>query len=321
MTPVTTAADPVREQAFEWQVALWSGETSRDEYAAFERWLEADPAHAQAWEQIRGLDQRLQGLPRGVAGDLLRTRHRGASRRQVLRAISLVAGTGALAYAVRESPSWTLATADHHTARGERRQLALPDGTLLVLNTATAIDVHFDARERRISLRAGEAHITTAPDPSGTARPFLVETRHGSVRPVGTRFTVRLDAERTLATVTEGAVQLASRQAPDAAVLVSAGQQASFTDRTVHSPGPAAPMGGAWVRGLLVAEHMRLSDFLAELGRYRNGLLRCDEAVAGLQLSGVYPLEDTDRILEALPKALPVRVRRATRYWVTVGPA
>ncbi|HNR11604.1 MAG TPA: hypothetical protein PKN72_10460 [Nitrosomonas europaea] len=76
----------------------------------------------------------------------------------------------------------------------------------------------------------------------------------------------------------------------------------------------------AWTRGLLVAERMRLEDFLAELGRYRSGVLRCDPAVRDLIVSGVYSLDDTDQSLRLLAQALPVQVQTVTRWWTIVGP-
>ena len=63
---------------------------------------------------------------------------------------------------------------------------------------------------------------------------------------------------------------------------------------------------------------MRLADFLAELSRYRRGRLNCDAKVADLLISGSYPLNDSERILDMLEVALPVKVQRFTRYWVNV---
>lgn len=62
-------------------------------------------------------------------------------------------------------------------------------------------------------------------------------------------------------------------------------------------------------------------DFIREVGRHRAGVLRCDPAVADLRLTGAFPLDDTDRVLEGLEQTLPVTVRGFTPYWVTVGPA
>jgi transmembrane sensor len=81
---------------------------------------------------------------------------------------------------------------------------------------------------------------------------------------------------------------------------------------------PVDASSGAWADGMLVAAHMRLQDFLAELSRYRRGRLECDAKVADLLISGSYPLANSERILDLLEVALPVRVKRFTRYWVTV---
>lgn len=97
------------------------------------------------------------------------------------------------------------------------------------------------------------------------------------------------------------------------------GQQARFTGAW-RSVAALDRNVGAWVDGMLVASQMRLADFLAELGRYRHGQLGCSERVADLRISGSYPLDDSERILQMLEVALPVRVRRFTRYWVTVEP-
>lgn len=72
------------------------------------------------------------------------------------------------------------------------------------------------------------------------------------------------------------------------------------------------------MHGVLVAESMPLGDLVAELARYRRGILRCDPAVAGLRAIGIYSLRDTDRALDNLARSLPVSVRRLTPWWVTV---
>ena len=109
---------------------------------------------------------------------------------------------------------------------------------------------------------------------------------------------------------------------PGAAPLtLAAGQQARFDANGLSGDIEAlAPGAGSWADGVLYAEQMPLADFLAELARYRPGLLRCDPAVAGLRVSGAFQLRDTDKILHALAATLPLRIARHTRYWVTVGP-
>jgi len=95
-------------------------------------------------------------------------------------------------------------------------------------------------------------------------------------------------------------------------------RQLSFSATSVSEAKPLDANSGAWADGMLVAAHMRLGDFLEELGRYRRGQLHCDAKVADLLISGTYPLDDSERILDLLQISLPVKVRRFTRYWVSV---
>ena len=87
--------------------------------------------------------------------------------------------------------------------------------------------------------------------------------------------------------------------------------------RAVQAP-RSAPHADDWVQGALFADGMRLDAFVDALSRYRKGRLVCDPSVAGLRISGSYPLGDTDRILASVERALPVRVDRYTRYWVVL---
>jgi transmembrane sensor len=71
---------------------------------------------------------------------------------------------------------------------------------------------------------------------------------------------------------------------------------------------------------MLLARNMRLADVVAEMSRYRSGVLRCDPAVAELRVSGAVSLADTDAGLALLARSLPLRIEQASRYWVTVAP-
>jgi transmembrane sensor len=206
--------------------------------------------------------------------------------------------------------------ADHSTATGERRETVLADGTRLLLNTASAVDVRYTAAERLIVLRAGEILVRSAPDAAG--RPLRVRTAEGTVRAIGTRFTVRQHSVHTTVAVLEGMVELTPAQAPHAAQRLSAGEQGRFTATAVSPPAPLQDGTAAWADGMLVADSMPLPDFLAELGRHRPGVLRCAPDAADLRVSGTYPLANTDRVLAALTLSLPVQVRSRTRWWVVM---
>jgi len=304
--------------ALEWQVIFWSGEVTAAEQEAFRQWLAAAPAHERAWRDVHRLDHMIAGVPGRVGGQLLRLPELRSGRRTLLRTLGWATAGGIVSLAVRETPQWQSASAAYKTRTGEHRDIVLNDGTRVSLNTATAMDVRFDREQRRIVLYDGEILVDTAPDPTFPKRPFFVHTKHGLLQALGTRFVVRREERTTQVAVFEGAVEIESQDMPSRRLRIAAGQKSSFDSNSIDAVHPADPLDVAWTRGLFVADRMRLADFLLRLSRHRPGILRCEARIAGLPVSGVYPLEDTDRILATLAEALPVRIDYATRYWVTV---
>ncbi len=306
------------QQAMEWQVTFWSGEVSAQEQIAFERWLRASPLHEQAWQKVQHLSHQLGQVPNPIANRVLRqTAAVDQQRRKLLFGLSSFACLGILGFGVSQTPQWQIAAADYRTGRGERRELILHDGTQLMLNTASAVNVNFNASSRRIILRRGEIQIITGSDiEAETARPFWVETTAGRVRPIGTQFTLRQFERAVAVQVAQGAVELSPTEGRG--IRLDAGSSVEFDRFGVSVVQPALQTNSSWTRGLLIAERQRLGDFVAELDRYHSGILRCDPAVADLVVSGVYPLKDTHSILRALEQVLPVRANTRLGYWTTL---
>lgn len=311
----------VVDAAVDWLVHLWSGEATETSRAQWQRWRAADPLHEQAWRHVEATDARWRTGAPGLAAAIA-SPPRAAGRRRALGGMAALAVAGLAVYAGREQMATRGWLAGLRTAKGEQRRLQLPDGTQLLLNTATALDIDFGPTLRRLRLHAGELLVATAPDPQVPARPFVVDTPAGRAQALGTRFTVRHDAdgpagEATRVAVFEGAVELRGA----ASVLrIDAGQAARLPagGTPMALPPPQAP---AWADGVLVASDMPLDAFIDELRRYRPGLVQLAPEVAGLRLSGVFPLADTDRILQALVQVLPVQVHVPVPYWVRIGPA
>jgi transmembrane sensor len=301
------------EQAANWCVRLNGDNTDTE---AWQHWLQAAPENQWAWQQAERLQQRLQAMPTRVAGralDLAAQQHR-ANRRSVLKGFALLLGGSSLGWAGYQQHRSSPWLAQHRTAVGERLTITLADGGQVQLNTNSALDVQYDNQQRLLILRQGEILIRTAADPQG--RPFFVQTPHGTVRALGTRFSVRVSGEQTDVAVFEHKVQLSPTHGMPA--LLETGQQASFTAAQTQPEHPLADGQDAWSKGLLIANNKPLGEVIAELARYRHGWLRCDPAIANLRISGTFNLDNPKQALRAVASALPVRIEERTRYWVTL---
>ena len=329
MTMAATPDFAVLQAAAQWFAVLRSGEPSAQERQHWQAWLDASPLHREAWRRVEAIDARFQAVPAQPARQaLLAPSPRGLRRRQVAKAVLALAGAAVGTQAVLRLPGvrgqWAALGAQHRTGVGEIRRTLLADGTQLWLNTASAADVEHTDTLRRIALRTGEILVQSAPDGQYAQAPraLVVDVPQARLRALGTRFSVRQHDDGTVQlAVYEGAVRVEPTAGGPEATVHAGWQVRIGEEGTTGAPVAAEEKRAAWSRGLLVADGMRLDDFLAELGRYRHGYLGCAPEVAHLRLVGVYPLADTDRVLAALAASLPVGVRRTLPWWVSVGPA
>lgn len=320
--------DAVAETATAWFVRMSSDRVTDRDRRAFRAWIEADPAHRAAYARAEALWDELAHLPdpraagrshdgvgeRGAGATAAkRPRRRASARRYAALAACLLL--------VALSGLWSLGgydrlRADHATAVGETRRITLSDGSLVHLNTDTAVGLDYTAERRRIRLYRGEAFFAVAAD---SRRPFEVVTGAGVARAVGTAFNLRSGEAAMTVAVAEGRVQVSREPASgpaDDAVVLGAGEAlryaASGRARRLAADVDALT---AWRRGKLVFADRPLRSVVAELDRYRPGaIVLLDAKIADERFSGVISLADTDRALAAIESTLGVDVIQVTAY-------
>jgi len=312
----------IADEAADWLTLVMSEDATEDTWLRLRAWRDADPDHDRAWRHIEAVIGRLRSNAGSVSYKVL-SPYAGLGSLERRRLLSLFFYAGAFGLAATlgtRTQSWQRVVADYRTATGEQRQVELHDGTRILLNTASAIDVQFDAQLRRVRLLAGEIRVITGHAGANLA-PFVVDTQEGRIKALGTRFTVSQEEGTTRVAVEEHAVEITPVDRPDLHHPLQQHQRTSFSRSRVGEASSLGDADLAWTHGQLIADEQRLGDFLDDLSRYRPGVVRCDPGVANLRLSGVFPLNDTDAIFTTLPSVLPVAVRMRTRYWVVVEAA
>lgn len=312
-TSLTDSRRQALRRASQWYAVLSDGQVSAQQTARWQRWYEEDQDNQWAWQQVENLRSQLSSVPGGLAHRALNDTQ--LTRRRVMKGLLLLLSVGG-GWRLWQSGTAEGLRADYRTAKGSIRQQRLEDGTLLTLNTNSAVDVRYNADQRLLRLIYGEIAITTAKDP--LKRPFLVQTPQGMLTALGTAFTVRVEGETVWLSVQQHAVQAALASDPTQTRLVDAGQRLHFRAAEFGTIEADENEEHSWTQGVLSFSDRPLGEVINTLARYRYGVLRCDPAVANLRISGTFPLAQSDRVLETLAKTLPIKIQYMTRYWVNV---
>ncbi len=194
------------------------------------------------------------------------------------------------------------------TAIGERRAVLLSDGSKLLLDSGTHVDISWRLLSREVDLRAGQALFDVS---SAVYRPFIVSAGLAKVEVLGTLFNVRrLDNDAVRVTLARGRVDVTAATAAQAPVTLSPGQQVDSIGGQLMSVAKVdASKAMAWKDDRIVFEQTPLNEAVSLLRHYRKASIELsDPSLAALKVTGVFEAHNVDLLLDLLPSILPVAV-------------
>ena len=161
---------------------------------ALTHWLEQDVANRVAYWRLKaawGRADRLAALRRDKAG--IPPNSKISSRAlKIAAGVALIAISGVAGNAwIRRAPQPNDAV--YATALGERKTIALTDGSEIELNTNTSIRFQSAPNVKTVTLLKGEAYFQIKHDPK---RLFVIKAAGHRITDIGTKFRVRRDAAR-----------------------------------------------------------------------------------------------------------------------------
>jgi transmembrane sensor len=304
-TPVSTqeTAREVADQAVEWATRIDAGSIDRDTDVVLRQWLEGDSRRCGA---LLRAEAALSFLDRGRA--LAGVIPKSEPRRIWIRRKFLFAGV-ALAAGIAGALVLLVSPRHYGTAVGETRELPLPDGSLVAINTESAIEVAIHPTLREVTLTRGEAWFKVAHDKT---RPFIVSAGRIRVRALGTAFSVRRHDDGADVQVTEGVIETWTIGEEDRRVQVAAGSKVYVAEYEPPRPIPASAeieRSLAWREGQIVLEGETLDDAVAQFNRYNTRKLFISDAdLASEKLVGQFRATEPLTFAGAVAKTLGATV-------------
>jgi len=298
------------EMAADWCVRLHFEDCTDADRAEFLRWYDADPEHAAEYLKMCRVWQVSEQLP-PRAPVPLEVRSRRRRTPLLARAAVLALAVGA-AWAGGWSAGMLPGSVRYFMAEQARRQVQLPDHSLVELNQRTGM-LYLGFRDRRqVLLRDGEAYFDVQRD---VDKPFLISTDNASVRVTGTHFNIWTAQVQTTVSVSEGTVLVSRGEDGDGrnqGTELTAGLQAVVSQGRMlqlKRIDPARSM--AWRNGKLMLDDISLRDAIVQINRYLKVPLQLEgNEVGELRFGGIYDTNDLGQLISALPRVLPVKLLR-----------
>ena len=310
LDPALMMTPEQHDAALNW-LSLLHDEPSAADQARFSRWLQADPAHAEAYAQAQVLWEMSEEPAAELAAEdavalhaLLAAMDAPVSRRRSLpRWGAALAMAACLVMMVGVGLGWQPQRwlddvgADYVSAPGQVRTVTLADESQVTLDADSAIAVHFANGERHVQLRRGAAffHVTH------TGEPFVVDGGKGETRVLGTQFEVRLQPSGAQVTVLSGRVGVkAGAELPQQ--ILTAGQQVRYDQTRTTDPQTVDSENQlAWRQGWLNYYRTPLAEVITDLSRYYPGrIVVLNDALGARTVSGSFPSKDPVAVLAAL---------------------
>ncbi len=304
---------PAQEQAaFAW-LSLLHDQPSSGDQATFSHWLQADPAHAEAYAQAQVVWELSEGPARTLADEdafalqgYLNAMN-GSRRNSVRRWSGALAMAACLLLMISLGSGWQPMRwvddlgADYVSAPGQVRTVTLADQSQVTLDADSAIAVDFSRGERHVQLRRGAGFFSV----THTGEPFVVEAEKGQARVLGTQFEVRLQPHGAQVTVLSGRVGVTADKQAEQQIL-SAGQQVAYGEGTaqkLRAVDSEAQL--AWRQGWLNYYKAPLADVVQDLRRYYPGrIVLLNDELAARRVSGSFPSKDPQAVLSSLQGVL-----------------
>lgn len=297
MTVLKDIDERLLDEALAWRVALESDDADWDGYTL---WLEADPGHRQAVDEIalteRIIDERAEGLRRLGAVEPIAVPRPSRPRRGLV--FGAMAAAVALAVGI---PSfwptfWPRADTIYVTGNGETRKVALGEGIAVELAPATRL-VAKGGDPSSLELAQGDAYFVVTHDPN---RSLSIKASDYAVTDIGTTFGMNLSPHSLSVSVSEGMVSVVPKTGDPA--QVGAGQRlVAAKGASTMRVGPIAATDiASWRQGRLVYDQAPLFVVAADISRYSGKTVTVDPAVRDRTFSGVLAIGDENRMLAGL---------------------
>lgn len=304
---MTTQHDTIFERAIAWHLA---SERDDMDWDGFTAWLEADPRHAAAYDEIALSDAALADhadvldeafadadrVPAAANDDAPLPSKAGLRRWVPWAGGALAASLVALAV----TPQLGGPEAQTYTTTGGSQLVALEDGSQIELAPHSKLTVDGPQQEK-LALEGG-AWFDIRHDPS---RPMTITAGSIAISDIGTSFDIQASGDQVRVEVADGEVSV-SGQALAQPVRLVAGRGFHYDGKAGTAQTRSVGQGdfGEWREGRLSYDNAPLALVAADLARYAGVEIKLAQGLDARRFSGTLALGDGKAAVQDLAQLM-----------------
>lgn len=287
---------------------------TKNQEKEFLYWIDENIEHKKAFEKLERLQLLYSSLSKNTKERISQEVHQNIKSRKTLKKTNLlkiVASVifilGATLFTINEYLNFGIKHI--YTSNKELRDIVLPDGSKVILDAKTKLDIKYYSDKREVNISEGKALFEVSSNPN---KPFIVNADMIKVEVLGTNFEVKNEKDKIAVDVISGKVKVEQNKNNEfkQLAILTQGKHISFdkqSSKTVLKDIDIKNIA-SWKDGVLFFQDYSLQKAIDEFKKYKDIDIVIQKDIQKYSISGSFGIDDIDKFIFALSKIYPIKV-------------
>src|SRR5574344_1122464 len=280
----------------------------------FQIWIKENIEHKKAFEKVEMLQSLYLSLPSDIKSKISQEVHRNIKSRNSLRnsnflkfAASVIFIIGASLFGINEYLNFGIKHT--YTSNQEIKNIVLPDGSKVILDAKTKLDIKYFSDKREINIIEGKALFDVTSNPN---KPFIVNANMIKVEVLGTNFEVKNEIDKIVVDVINRKIKVKQNKNNEfqQLAILTKGKHISFDKQSKKVILKDIDINNiaSWKDGILFFQDYSLEKAINEFKKYQDINITIQKDIKNYTVSGSFSIHEIDKFIFALTKIYPIKV-------------
>ena len=292
---------------------------TKEQEIEFNSWIDENIEHKKAYENVQRVQQMFLSLSKDTKEKVSQEVHQGIKRERIFRKTQFLKIAASILFVIVVSflgiEYLNFGIKHSFTTNKEIKNIVLPDGSTVILDAKTKVDIKYFKNKREVNIISGKALFDVAKNPN---KPFIVNANMIKVEVLGTNFEVKNEEDKISVDVISGKVKVEENKDnkfEELAILTS-GKRISFDkeNNKIILKDIDIKNIASWKDGILFFQDYSLKKSINEFRKYKDINIFIDNNIKKYMISGSFKIDEFDKFLFALSKIYSLKIDRKDNH-------